>query len=231
MRTTDPSANAAKIIRSHLFGESLIDATAGMTAAPPVNWVLSGIIAGQRPAGGYAIIGESARAARLRAVGDEVSNGFKLVEVLADQVLLERSGERIAVRMPRFRLGGAGETLAAGAPRGDSAPAAAPVVWHPRKGQPSNRPPALVMLQPHARRMEDGRVAMMVMGEGNGSNLAALGLQRGDIITAVDGHPVGSSEVMMQLLKQMSTGCPVMVTVIRQGNEHEMPLALPLSGG
>ncbi|TLZ15412.1 MAG: hypothetical protein E6K26_14375, partial [Gammaproteobacteria bacterium] len=81
----------AAITNAHLFGAAPAPrqdaANAPQTSMP---LVLSGIVAGNDPQNGLAILGPSAQNARVYAVGDSVPGGAKLHSVYSDRVLIDR---------------------------------------------------------------------------------------------------------------------------------------------
>ena len=108
--------------------------------------MLTGVIAGNDAQNGLAIIGQSAQATKVYAVGDTVPGGVKLHAVYEDRVILDDNGELQTLALPRnlnpalapppFRRTAAGgreplvraraahDQRAAGADRGRGAPAA-----------------------------------------------------------------------------------------------------------
>lgn len=55
---------------------------------------------------------------------------------------------------------------------------------------------------------------------------ARAGLKRGDIVTAVDGHPVTSSNALQLTISSMSPGTTVKLSVWRDGKKQEIPVTL-----
>jgi type II secretion system protein C len=216
------------LIGAHLFGvspESVMQTSAPVAS---VQWVLSGTLVGSSPSTGSAIVAEQGRIPLLRTVGDDISSGFKLVEVRAESVVLDRDGQRVTVALAKTRSLQIGVTVASNARADVSAVAAAPAVWHPPKLWPHSPPPAMVMLRPQAHLGPNGRYnGMQVMGVGTGSALATLGLQRGDVITQVNGQPLRQPIDAQLALAQMSTSTPVMVTVERGGTTQQLAVAVP----
>jgi type II secretion system protein C len=227
--TANAAQDLSRVLSAHLFGTATepVDHQPGLA---PAQWVLSGVIEGSTPEAGLAIIGETRETTRLRAIGQEVANGFKLAQVLSDRVTIERPGQRLELRLPRSRWGhGSLVSLAETAVLDGTLTASA---WHPRKGWPANRPPAMVMLKPGPHLDPDGRYdGMRVWGAGNGSALQALGLQRNDVITRINGQAINNDEAARTALEQMSTGVPVMVTIVRDGSAQELPISIVDSGG
>jgi hypothetical protein len=58
-----------------------------------------------------------------------------------------------------------------------------------------------------------------------GSQLAAAGLDAGDVVLAIDGQVVGSSGALQQALRRRPMGEPAVARVIRGGTVVEIPLA------
>jgi len=92
----------ATITNAHLFGAPPAlkqdDANAPQTSMP---LVLTGIIAGNDPQNGLAILGQSAQTAKVYAVGDGVPGGAKLHSVYNDRVVIDRDGRLESLSLPR----------------------------------------------------------------------------------------------------------------------------------
>jgi general secretion pathway protein C len=216
------------LVGAHLFG---VGTQSVIQTSPPVaspQWTLSGTLAGSSPSAGSAIVFERGKSPVLRTVGEEISNGFKLLQVRADTVTLIRDGQRVMVSFSKSHAAQGGIVVAASMRTEPPVAAAMPAVWHPHKGWPQNRPPALVMLRPQVHLGPNGHYnGMQVMGTGNASALSALGLQRGDVITQVNGKPLRQPGDAQLALVQMSTRTPVTVTVERGGTTQELAVAIP----
>src|SRR5579862_1741011 len=79
----------AAITNAHLFDVAKVTRTDDANAPPSnVPLVLTGIIAGNDPKSGLAILGPSAQTAKVYAVGDNVPGGVKLHSVYNDHVLI-----------------------------------------------------------------------------------------------------------------------------------------------
>src|SRR2546430_8136376 len=92
----------AAITNAHLFGAAPAlnqeGANAPQTSMP---LVLTGIIAGNDPQNGLAILGQSAQTAKVYAVGDGVPGGAKLHSVYNDRVVIDRGGRLESLSLPR----------------------------------------------------------------------------------------------------------------------------------
>jgi general secretion pathway protein C len=223
-RSSDPQLSA--LIGAHLFGVSTQSVMQTSAPVASVQWTLSGTLVGASPSTGSAIVSEQGKIPLLRTVGDDISSGFKLVEVRAESVVLDREGQRVTVNLSKFRSIQIGVTVASNVRADVPEVAAAPVAWHPRKGWPQNRPPAMAVLRPQVHLGSSGHYnGMQVMG--GASALGNLGLQRGDVITQVNGKPLMQPADAQLALAQMSTSTPVMVTVERGGATQELAVAVP----
>src|SRR5256885_7645750 len=92
----------AAITSAHLFGAAPALKQDG-AAAPQTSMplVLTGIIAGNDPQNGLAILGQSAQTAKVYAVGDSVPGGAKLHSVYNDGVVIDRDGQLESLSLPR----------------------------------------------------------------------------------------------------------------------------------
>lgn len=215
-------ASVANIVNAHLFGSSAVPATGDAASAPTTNLrlLLAGTLAGSDPATGWAIIGETAQAARVYATGATVAGGARLREVYADRVILERSGRLESLSLPR---------LAGGAPT--------PIVYS--QGAQANSPPdslsasvrQLVAQDPSA--ISDFIRPQPVFAGGqqkgyrvypgrNRSQFAALGLMPGDLVTAVNGAPLDDPNRGLETLRGVGAGSPVILTVERNGQVQQV---------
>jgi S1-C subfamily serine protease len=59
-----------------------------------------------------------------------------------------------------------------------------------------------------------------------GSPAAASGIERGDIITRVDGHPVRSAREFYEILERGTVGQPLRLTLFRDGAERQATAVL-----
>src|SRR5215207_322893 len=71
------------LVNAHLFGSATVQASGDAANAPPSSMplVLAGVLATKDPKEGMAIIGESAQAAKVVAVGQQVPGGAQLHSV------------------------------------------------------------------------------------------------------------------------------------------------------
>lgn len=211
----------ALIANAHLFGaapaQNQDGANAPMTSMP---LVLTGIIAGNDPQNGLAIVGQSAQSAKVYAVGDTIAGGPKLHSVYSDRVVIDRDGQLESLALPRqMNTGNAPPPSAAAFSGGDSS-----AIAHMRR-MISEQPgligdvmrPQPVMDQGHLNgfRVYPGRDRMA---------FARLGLRPGDQVTAINGTPLDDRDRSEQILKTLSSASEARVTVIRGGQQQDLVL-------
>jgi len=250
----DFSAGMTRVANAHLFGSAPVDQApqAQIRAAAATEWVLSGTLAGHTPESGSAIIGLTAATTRLRAVGQEIANGFRLVQVLGDQVILEAQGQRVSVKMKRSGLptaslaatlpgdratlvsyvsyisttSGRRTTDVADVPRGSTSEVAA-AAWDARMSQGAS---AALALRPRPHRGRDGRYDGMEVTANAAADPGQLGLQASDVITRINGKAITSPVLAQEALSQITNGDPVTLTVERGGSERQVALNVPENG-
>ena len=114
-----PQLDIGGLVNAHLFGNAAVQASGDAANAPPSSMplVLAGVLATEDPKEGMAIIGESAQAAKVVAVGQQVPGGAQLHSVYSDRAIIDRGGTLESVFLPR-RTGGAVSGAAATAHAG-----------------------------------------------------------------------------------------------------------------
>jgi general secretion pathway protein C len=213
-----PALRVDSIINAHLFGEAR-----GITSddAPQTSaaLVLAGVLAVPDPQKGMAIIGPSAGAAKLYAVGASVPGGVRLHAVYPDRVLLDRNGVLESLMLPK-KLSG---ITTAPAPLGQS---------------PAQRLAALAtsggggLLGGLVRAQavfSGGKLSGYRIFPGGRTNVAAftqLGLRPGDLVTAVNGTPLDDPNRANDILQTLSSMGSANVTVQRNGQPQDISLNL-----
>lgn len=219
------------LVAAHLFGKAADPAEAEQPATTVEGWVLSGTLQGETPISGAAILGRTPTTTRLCAAGQQLAEGFTLVEVFADHVTLERAGVRSSLRLPRWlKTEGAGAPvrLARAASPEEQRADLDPVGIHRR---PDNQPPAVLELRPNLHTGASGHFdGIRVWGTGDGHNLEAYGLKRNDVIREVGGESITNAEAKRRALDTLSKGQPVSVTVERNGALFQAQLGFSEAG-
>jgi general secretion pathway protein C len=216
-----PGVDIAAIVNAHLFGVAPASGNPDDAPATTANLSLAGTLAGREPEHGWAIIGASGQAARVYATGAALPGGAKLFAVYPDRVILDRSGARESLLMPRLSSGG-GRAMprSAGLP-----PAPAPnstiadsvrqlLVQNPSAGAELLRPqPVFAGGSLRGYRVYPGR---------NRAQFANLGLQPGDLVLAVNGAALDDPNRGLEILRGVGQGSAVTLTVERAGQQQQV---------
>lgn len=217
--------NVAGIVNAHLFGTAAVEASGDAASAPVTNLrlVLAGTLAGADPTQGWAIVGESAQAAKVYATGASLPGGAKLREVYLDRVILDRGGRLESLPLPRLAGAAAPAQVSYARPVQAPQPGLAEAVEQAVRQDPGViseviRPqPVFAGGQQRGYRLYPGR---------NRDKFAALGLMPGDLVTAINGNPLSDPNQGLEMLRGIGAGGLVTLTVTRNGAEQDISVDL-----
>src|SRR5580698_6412268 len=211
----------AAINNAHLFGAApapKVDAANAPATSMPL--VLTGIIAGNDPQNGLAIIGPTPQAAKVYAVGDTIAGGPKLHSVYTDRVVIDRDGQLESLALPhQMAVGNAPPPSAALLQGGDNAALE-------RMRRMISEQPGLIgdVLRPQPV-MDHGHMNGFRVYPGRDRQaFQRLGLRPGDQVTAINGTPLDDRDRSEQILKTLSSSSEARVTVIRGTQTQDLVL-------
>src|SRR5215472_4065622 len=211
--------DVAAITNAHLFGAAPA-ARQSDSNAPETSMalVLTGIIAGNDPQNGLAILGPNAQTAKVHAVGDSVPGGARLHSVYTDRVIIDRNGLLESLILPRSVSG------TAPAPSAASLPTQSPVIDRMRRALTEQ--PGLIadLLRPQAVMDGDKVKGFRVYPGRNRLAFARLGLRPGDEVVAINGTPLDDQDRGQAILNTLGTSPEARVTVIRNGQQQDLNL-------
>jgi general secretion pathway protein C len=214
----------AAITNTHLFGVAPASAGTGDANAPQTNMplVLTGVIAANDPRDGLAILGPSAAATKVYAVGDGIPGGARLHAVLTDRVLLERDGRVEALALPR-ETSGAG--LSAPPPSISAAPTQ-PALQRMRELVTRN--PGIIgdIMRPEPVFAGGKQQGFRVYPGRDPEVFLQLGLRPGDLVTAIDGTPLNDPSRGEEILRTLGSSSEAHVTILRNGRQQDLTLDL-----
>ena len=195
-----------------------------MAPATSANLTLTGTLAGREPEHGWAIIGASGQTARVYATGTALPGGAKLFAVYPDRVILDRNGSRESLMLPRLSGGGganfaprvASQAAAARAERLARRQRAAAAGAEPAGGR---RPAAAAT---RFRRRLAARLSRVSRPQSR--QFAALGLQPGDLVMAVNGAALDDPNRGLEILRGVGQGSAVTLTVERGGQQQQITI-------
>ena len=210
----------AAITNAHLFGAAPTlkqdGANAPQTSMP---LVLTGIIAGNDPQNGLAILGQSAQATKVYAVGDNVPGGAKLHSVYSDRVVIDRDGRLESLSLPRQMNAGNAPPPSSAALQNEN-----PAIERMRR-MISEQPGLLAdVLRPQPVMDHNRMNGFRVYPGRNRAAFTRLGLRPGDQVTAINGTPLDDRERGEQILRTLGSSSEARVTLIRQGQQQDLTL-------
>lgn len=208
---------------AHLFGQADAQPTeiaAAAVDAPEtrLNLKLRGILAADDPQFSRAII-TSGNQDKVYSVGDTVAAGATVEGVLADRVLLRRSGRLETLRLPR-------EMASSG-----SVEIQEPVAEEARdvsdiRAEVAADPRRLSDLIRYSPVLENGAIRGYRIYPGRDrARFAELGLQAGDIVTAVNGMNLSDPRQATELMNSLTDASDITLTVERNGVPTTITLA------
>jgi general secretion pathway protein C len=220
-----PAANPQIVISAHLFGVATADPTTQDPNDAPLssaNLVLAGTIATQDPKRGIAIISDGGPS-KVYSIGDNV-NGASLYSVYLDHVILDRSGTLETLVLPRLIAGSRAAPRIAR--RGGADPRTAEAVENVRR-MVQQDPGILdqVMRTVPSYDNAAGRLRGFRAYPGrNRSIFNKLGLQPGDLVTAINGQALDDPQHSQEVFNTIQSSNTVAVTVERGGQKQDITL-------
>jgi general secretion pathway protein C len=208
------------VLTAHLFGEP------SAAPAPVVQQVedapdtrlslkLRGIVAGDDPSGGFAIVADSRGQEKLYKVGDAVPGGAKVHEVQDDRVILNRAGILEALRLPReFEASARGRANVPTRARPTQTQSSLRNVIASNASKISD----IIRVAPH---MEQGQMVGFRINPGrNRQQFASLGLRPGDVVTDINGTAMTDPSAGLQVFEALGESTQATVTVRRGGQDE-----------
>src|ERR1700738_3778302 len=181
--------------------------------------VLTGIIAGNDPQNGLAILGQSAQTTKVYAVGDSVPGGAKLHSVYSDRVVIDREGQLESLSLPRQVTPGSARPPSTAVLQNEN-----PAIERMRR-MISEQPGLLAdVLRPQPVMDHNRMNGFRVYPGRNRAAFTRLGLQPGDQVTAINGTPLDDRDRGEQILRTLSSSSEARVTLIRKGQQQDLTL-------
>jgi general secretion pathway protein C len=210
----------ATITNSHLFGTAPIaKQDAANAPATSIPLVLTGIIAGNDPQNGLAILGPTPQATKVYAVGDTIAGGPKLHSVYSDRVVIDRDGQLESLALPRQLAPSNAPPPSASMLQGEN-----PSIERMRR-MISEQPGLIGDVMRPQPVMDHGHMnGFRVYPGRDRAAFARLGLRPGDQVTAINGTPLDDRDRSQQILQTLSTSSEARVTVIRGGQTQDLVL-------
>ncbi len=216
-----------RIAGMQLFGPAAaLDAARDAPIDAPetrLNLTLRGVFHYPRGENALVIIAAGNRDENFYRVGDELPGGAAIQAIYPDRVILRRDGRHETLSLPQERLeastaAGPAQTAMART-RGTRQNGNGPDLQQMRERlvnnpQDFNR---MVDIQPY---MDGGEFRGVILNPGpEPEMMETVGLQPGDVVTAINGEPLDSPEASMNALQMISQASTLDLTILRDGNQ------------
>ena len=220
-----PQVDIGGLVNAHLFGNAAAPAAGDAANAPQTSMplILAGVLATEDPKQGMAIIGESAQAAKVVAVGKQVPGGAQLHSVYSDRAIIDRAGALESVYLPR-RTGGPVAMPTSPPPVASSGDGNEAALERMRK-LVSDDPGAISQVMRPQPVFAGGEMkGFRVYPGANRQAFARLGLRAGDMVTAINGTPLNDKDRAQEIFGTLASSTEARVTVTRNGRQQELVL-------
>lgn len=193
-----------------------------------LNLELRGVIATEIPEMSRAIIASGRGEDESYEVGDSIGSGASLRAIYPDRVILERGGELETLRLPREDDDG----LTRSARRNGSGSESDTTVTVPDevadlRSQIQENPEKITdIVRPTPHHVDGEMVGFRIFPGRMREEFQQLGLQSGDIVTAINGQPMNSPAAGMSLLNDLQNASSVELTIERGGRETSVTISL-----
>ncbi|MGB5727147.1 MAG: type II secretion system protein GspC [Thiogranum sp.] len=234
VKRQQPRIDERQIAGWHLFGvageKKTVEKRAVEAPETSLKLTLRGVFAHEESTGGRAIVGDPKGKEEHYAVGDPLPGGAKLSEIYPDRIILERNGRFETLRLPKElthpQSGNAGSRVATRAGSAGSPGKAA--AFQKYRTEIKRNPSSFMNYVQAAPHREDGKFVGFKLQPGRQPGaFNQLGLQSGDIVTAINGVQIDSPSSGMKAMRALGEGDSVNVTLLRDGQETSLSLSLP----
>lgn len=221
------SVNVTPIINAHLFGEAIAEeAVAEQTQSEIVDapetslpLKLKGTLASGNPDYAIAII-EDGREEKMYRIDDVVRRGVTLHAVQPHQVILSRSGQLEALKLPIPEESAASRS----AVRRPARPVSATRRASLQQTITNNAPALQEIISPRPYFVGGQQRGFRLYPSKDRQKFAALGLRPGDIVTEINGMPLTNAQQAAQVFSQLANTQSVTVMLERNGQRQSLTL-------
>lgn len=228
--------NEEQIAQWHMFG--VPGAAPAVKKASPVNapetrlnLTLKGVFSSPEQKSSRAIVADPKGKEKHYSVGDPLPGGARLSQIHADRIILERGGRFETLRLPRKLTTASGSRQVSH--RSSTAVSAnqtrQATAFTQYRDEIKQNPTAFLNYVRASPARKNGKFIgfRLQPGKQRGA-MQELGLKPGDIVTAINGVEIDSPAKGMKAMQSLGKGDSVNVTLLRNGQETSMSLALPV---
>jgi general secretion pathway protein C len=230
------AADGQAVARLHLFGEAPTDSeTAEVEPVAPVDapetqlkLTLYGVFASEDKGEAWAIVADPRGEEQHYGIGDPLPGGAELVEVYPDRIILRRSGRYETLKLPQEEKLGGAQAAAARAPASASSRTPSGEVLRQYRQTLRNDPQSLMSLVRPQPVRENGQFLGFRLLPGRDKEfLQQVGLQAGDIVTAINGVKLDSPVKGVRALQALAEGDQVSLDLQRDGESLALSFQVP----
>lgn len=197
-----------------------------------LNLELRGVLATEIPEMAMAIIASGRGDDQSYRVGDSIDSGASLRAVYSDRVILERGGDLETLRLPRDDEGMS--NLSNNDRRNGDHPSSSsdqevtvPDELVDLRSTIQENPERITdVIRPTPHHVDGEMVGFRIFPGRMREQFQALGLQAGDIVTAINGQPMDSPAAGMSLMNELQDATSVELTIDRGGRETSISISL-----
>lgn len=211
------------VVSAHLFGVAPAASAADPADAPAStsNLILAGTIATQDPRHGVAIISDGGPS-KVYSVGDSVG-GATLHSVYLDRVILERAGSLETLLLPHILAGRAPAATQRSARADPRTAAAVDNIRRMVQQDPSVLNEVLRTVASYDNKAGKLRGFRAYPGR-NRQAFSRLGLQPGDLVTAINGTPLDDPQHSQEVINTIQSSDRATVSIERAGEKQDITL-------
>jgi general secretion pathway protein C len=223
-----PALDIGSLVNAHLFGNAAVQSSGDAANAPQTSMplVLAGVLATPDPKQGMAIIGESAAAARVVSVGQQVPGGAQLDSVYNDRAVIVRNGALESVFLPR-------RSTVMGPPPPLPMPAANnnDAVLERMRRLVNDEPGLISQVMRPQPVFSGGKMRGFRLYPGaNRQAFARMGLRAGDLVTAINGTPLDDKDRAQEIFGTLGSSTDARISITRNGHPQELVLNIAQIG-
>jgi general secretion pathway protein C len=170
-----------------------------------------------------AIIGESAAAAKVVAVGQQVPGGALLHSVYSDKAIIDRAGVLESVLLPKRMAG----SMAPMPPPPPPVTSGQDPTLERMRRLVSDDPAVIGQVMRPQPVFAGGKMRGFRVYPGvNREAFARLGLRAGDLVTAINGTPLDDKDRAQEIFSTLNSSSDARISVTRNGRQQELVLNL-----
>ncbi|MEJ2143273.1 MAG: type II secretion system protein GspC [Gammaproteobacteria bacterium] len=228
----EAAARLSNISELHLFGKTEVAIKTDTPIVAPetrLQLKLKGVFASSNPERAYAIISDSKNQDKSYRLGSKIVGGAILHAVYPDRVILKRNGRLETLRLSTSYDKSGMKTSIKKSKRISRTPGK--VIQAPPKlkklKQTLLEDPQQIWQQVRISPvLKDGSIKGYMVEHKDKQLMRSLNLQKGDVITAVNGKPLSDPASLYGLMNQLKTQQSLNVTIERNNQEQTIQLRM-----